>query len=42
MHRQLFRINSPNQKYVENVCNDKSFPFHFACRQCYLYISPPN
>ena len=33
MHRQFFQ----NRDYIQTFCNNKHFPFHFACRQWYSY-----
>ena len=30
--RLFFRRISENKKYVENFCNDRNNPFHFACQ----------
>ena len=40
MHRQFFRKISQNQEYFQTYCNDRRNPFHFACRQWYLYNNP--
>ena len=32
-HWQFFRVISQNRDYVENFCNDKENPFHFACQK---------
>ena len=39
-HRHFFRVISQNRDYVENFGNDRRNPFHFACRQWYLYNDP--
>ena len=38
MHRQFFS----NRDYIRTFCNDRRNPFHFACRQWYLYNNPQN
>ena len=40
MHRQLFRKIPQNRDYSQTHCNDRRNPFHFACRQWYLYKNP--
>ena len=40
MHRQFFRTLAQNREYIQTFCNDRRNPFHFACRQCYLYNNP--
>ena len=40
LHRQFFRKISHNRDYIETFCNDRRIPFHFACRQWYLYNNP--
>ena len=37
MHRQFFIKISKNKEYIQTHCNDRRNPFHFACRQWYLY-----
>ena len=37
LHRQFFRKISQNRDYIQTHCNDRRNPFHFACRQWYLY-----
>ena len=32
MHRQFFKILSKNRDYVQTRCNDRNYPFHFACQ----------
>ena len=32
MHRQFFKILSRNHDYVQNHCDDRNNPFHFACQ----------
>ena len=39
-HRQFFRKTSHNPDYIQTHCNDGRNPFHFACRQWYLYNNP--
>ena len=31
---------SQNRDYIHTFCNDRSNPFHFACRQWYSYNNP--
>ena len=33
MHRQFFKKLSQNHDYVETHCNDRNYPFHFACQK---------
>ena len=40
MHRHVFRILTQNPDYVKSHCNDRNNPFHFACREWYLYNNP--
>ena len=40
LHRQFFMKTSINREYIQTFCNDRRNPFHFACRQWYLYINP--
>ena len=40
MHRHFFRKLSQNQDYIQTPCDDRRNPFHFACRQWYLYNNP--
>ena len=40
MHRQFFRKISQNRDYIQTYFNDLNNPFHFACRQWYLYNNP--
>ena len=40
LHRQFFIKISQNRDYNQTDCNDRRNPFHFACRQWYLYNNP--
>ena len=40
MHRHLFRKISQNTEDIQNFCKDRRNPFHFACRQWYLFNNP--
>ena len=40
LHRQFFIKISKNKEYIQTHCNDRRNPFHFACRQRYLYNNP--
>ena len=40
VHRQFFIKLSQNTEYIRTFCNDRRNPFHFACRQWYLYNNP--
>ena len=41
MHRHFFRKFAQNRDYFQTHCNDdRRNPFHFACRQWYLYNNP--
>ena len=40
LHRQLFKILSQNREYIQTHCNGRKSPFHFACREWYLYNKP--
>ena len=40
LHRQFFIKISQNRDYIQTYCNDRRNPFHFACRQWYLYNNP--
>ena len=40
MHRQFFIKSPHNRDYIQTYCNDRKIPFHFACRQLYLYNNP--
>ena len=40
IHRHFFRRTSKNPDNFQTVCNDRRNPFHFACRQWYLYKNP--
>ena len=42
MYRELFRMLSQNPEYLKSICHDLKYPFHFACRKWYLYISDSN
>ena len=33
-HRGFFKVISENRKYVDNFCNDRNNPFHFASQKC--------
>ena len=33
-HRHFFRVISQTREYVDNFCNDRNNPFHFACQKC--------
>ena len=33
----FFRKLSQNPEYIQTHCNDRTNPFHFACRNWYLY-----
>ena len=37
MHRHFFKEISQKAEYFQTRCNDRRNPFHFACRQWYLY-----
>ena len=37
LHRQFFIKISQNRDYIQTFCNDRRNPFHFACRQWFLY-----
>ena len=39
-HRLFFRRISQNHDFIQTFCNDGGSPFHFACRQWYLFINP--
>ena len=39
-HRKFLLKFSKNRDYIQTHCNDKGNPFHFACRQWYLYKNP--
>ena len=36
-HRKILLKISQNRDYIQPFCNDRRNPFHFACRQWYLY-----
>ena len=40
LHRQFFKLLSRNRDYIQTHCNDINNPFHFACRQWFLYNNP--
>ena len=40
LHCQFFIKISQNCEYIQTHCNDRRNPFHFACRQWYLYNNP--
>ena len=40
LHRQFFIKLLKNRDYIQTHCNDRRNPFHFACRQWYLYNNP--
>ena len=40
LHRQFFKKISKNRDYIQTHCNDLNNPFHFACRQWFLYNNP--
>ena len=42
LHRQFFIKISKNKEYIQTYCNDRRNPFHFACRQWYLYKNPQS
>ena len=42
MHRRFLRKLSQNKQYVEQFCNVRNNPFHFACRKWYLYSNPQS
>ena len=35
MHRQFFQ----NRNCIQTFCIDRRNPFHFACRQLYIYMN---
>ena len=37
LYHQFFRSISHNPEYIQTFCNDRTNPFHFACRQWYSY-----
>ena len=39
-HRHFFRHLSHKKENIQTLCNDRKNPFHFACRQWYLYNNP--
>ena len=40
LHRQFFIKLLKNPDYIQTHCNDIYNPFHFACRQWFLYNNP--
>ena len=40
MPRHFFKTLSQNQDYVQTHRNNGNNPFHFACRNWYLYKIP--
>ena len=38
--RLFFRRIAQNRDYIQTHCNDINNPFHFACRQWFLYNNP--
>ena len=40
LHRQFFEKLSRNRDYIQTYCNDRRNPFHFSCRQWFIYNSP--
>ena len=40
LHRQFFKNLAQNRYYIQTHCNDINNPFHFACRQWFLYNNP--
>ena len=40
LHCQFFIKVSHNRDYIQTLCTDGRNPFHFACRQWYLYYNP--
>ena len=38
--RLIFKRIAQNRENIKTHCNDKRNPFHFACRQWYLYNNP--
>ena len=40
LHKQFFIKYSKNRDYIQNHCNDRRIPFHFACRQWYSFNNP--
>ena len=40
MQRHFFRKLPQNPEKIETHCNERSHPFHLACRKWYLYNSP--
>ena len=40
LHRCFFIKLLKNREYIQTHCNDRRNPFHFACRQWFLYNNP--
>ena len=40
MHRHFFRKLGQNPEYIQTVCNDRRYRFHFACRKWFSYKNP--
>ena len=40
LHYRFFINLSKNRDYIRTHCNDLNNPFHFACRQWFLYNNP--
>ena len=40
LHCQFFKKISHNRDYIQTHCNNLRNPFHFACRQWFLYNNP--
>ena len=40
LYYHFFRKLAHNPDYIQTHCNDINSPFHFACRQWYLYNNP--
>ena len=40
MHRQFSKTLVQNLENIQTFCNDRRNPFHFTCRQWYLYNNP--
>ena len=39
-HRKSLLKKLQNSEYIQTHCNDRRNPFHFACRQWYIYSNP--
>ena len=39
-HRKILQKLSRKCDYIQTLCNDRRNPFHFACRQWYLFNIP--